>query len=41
MFLLSLFRKIYKNASFGFKNMEKESKNGTRLVLKVAFTLEN
>jgi hypothetical protein len=41
MFLLNLFRKIYKNASLDFKNMEKEGKNGARLVLRLAFTLDN
>jgi hypothetical protein len=41
MFLLSLLRQIYKSASLGLKNLEKEGKNGTRLVLKLAFALEN
>jgi hypothetical protein len=39
MFLLNLFRQFYKSASLGLKNMEREGKNGTRLVLKLAFAL--
>jgi hypothetical protein len=38
MFLLSLLEKSYKSASPGLRNLEKERKNGTRLVLKLAFT---
>jgi hypothetical protein len=41
MFLLNLLRHIYKSASFGLRNLEKEGKNGTRLVLKLAFALDN
>jgi hypothetical protein len=33
-----MFKKSYKSASLGLKNLEKESKNGTRLVLRLAFT---
>jgi hypothetical protein len=38
MFLLSLLRQIYKSASLGLKNLVMESKNGIRLVLRLAFT---
>jgi hypothetical protein len=41
MFLLSLFKQIYKSASFRLRNIEKEDKNGTRLVLRLTFALEN
>jgi hypothetical protein len=41
MFLLSLFKQIYKSAPLGLKNLEKESKNGTRLVLRLAFAPKN
>jgi hypothetical protein len=32
---------MYKSASFGLKSLEKESKNGTKLMSKLAFTPEN
>jgi hypothetical protein len=41
MFLLNLFRKIYKSASLGLRNFEREGQNGTRLVLKLAFATKN
>jgi hypothetical protein len=41
MFILSLLKQIYKSSSFGLRNLEREDKNGTRLVLKLAFPLEN
>jgi hypothetical protein len=37
MFLLSLLKKSYKSASLGLRNLEKDGKNGTRLVLRLAF----
>jgi hypothetical protein len=41
MFLLNLLKQICKSASFGLRNLEKEGRNGTRLVLRLAFALEN
>jgi hypothetical protein len=41
MFILNLLRHIYNSASFGLRNMGREGKNGTRLVLKLAFALNN
>ncbi len=41
MFLLSLLKHIYKSPSFGLRNLEREDKNGTRLVLRLSFGLEN
>jgi hypothetical protein len=41
MFILSLSKKIYKSASLGRRNMEREGKNETRLVLRLAFAPEN
>jgi hypothetical protein len=40
MFLLSLLRHIYKSASFGLRNIKREGKNGTRLVLRLTFALK-
>jgi hypothetical protein len=41
MFLLSLRKKIYKSASLGIRNLKREGKNGTSLILNLAFTPEN
>jgi hypothetical protein len=41
MFLLNLPKKIYKSASLDLKNLERERNNGTRLVLRLAFTPKN
>jgi hypothetical protein len=41
MFTLSLFKQIDKSAPLGFKSLEKDGRNVTRLVLKLAFAPKN
>jgi hypothetical protein len=41
MFILNLFKEIYKIASLGLISLEREGRNGTRFVLRLAFALEN
>jgi hypothetical protein len=40
MFMLCLLKQSYKSASLGLRNLEREGKNGTRLVLRLTFALE-
>jgi hypothetical protein len=41
MFLLSLFKQIYKSTAFGLQNLKKGGKNGTKIVLRLTFALNN
>jgi hypothetical protein len=41
MFILNMLRHIYKIASFAPRNLEREGRNGTRLVLRLAFAPKN
>jgi hypothetical protein len=41
MFLLNVLRQICKSTSLGPRNLEKEGRNGTRLVLRLAFAPKN
>jgi len=37
MFLFNVLKQICKSASLGLKNLEREGRNGTRLVLRLTF----
>jgi hypothetical protein len=39
--MLSLFKEICKNASLGLRNLQREGRNGRRLVLILAFDPKN
>jgi hypothetical protein len=39
--MLNLLQQIYKSASLGLRNLEREVRNGTRLVSRMAFTPKN